>query len=108
MLRRVNCEAMNGLGGSPRPVPKQSRGELRLSSERPSHGRLGLVRKRSGIASRRGVALGLLPFKAQRRARSLAYATVAATRKGDDGNSKKGNFFFGQSPNFLTETRRRR
>ncbi len=24
-LRRVNCEAMNGLGRSPRPVPKRSR-----------------------------------------------------------------------------------
>ncbi len=80
-------------------MPKQSRGELRSSSERPSHGWLGLVRKRSRIAQRRGVALGLFPFKARRRAHSLAYATEAATRKGDNRTSKAGNFF---SENHLT------
>ncbi len=35
----------------------------------------------------------LFHFKARRRAHSLAYATEAATQKGDNRTSKTGNFF---------------
>ena len=40
-------------------MPKQSRGELCSSSERPSHGRLELVRKRSRVSGGLGAANGM-------------------------------------------------
>ncbi len=81
VLRQVNCEAMNGLGRSPIPVPKQSGGETCSISKCSSHGRLGRVRKRSRIASRRGVV----------QACNAGIVSVEAdTRKGDARTSKIG------------------